>query len=539
MRYDKRIREGDLPGNSGIPKVLTAKPGGEDVAVFPEKMVKQMVCPKGRGGGEKSHILAACSRRKHIAANIIGFGLLLVLGAVFLAGCGNGDSGSSESEKYTPHDAIKLVGEAASESYLKISSTIEGEAAVSVTEGGCLALHDATIWKIGDEASSLPDGRGGVRGGQPPGARGPEQLSEAGGPQQLPGPPENANPGPGATHAGVYAGSRGTISLSNVSIETDVWEGQGLYASGEGSSITLVNGTITTDGRSAYGVFATHKGAVAVENVTIITRGEHSSALATFRGNGTVTAVGGTYTAFGKYSSGIFSAGDISVSGVICKSVLDRAAVLEGGSRITLKDSILWSQEKGGVLICQSFSGDVLVGPSRFEMTGGSVSSDDGPLFYVTNTAGLIFLKQVDLHASSGILLEALKGEWRSDLVWHKPVQGGTVTLVAENQILSGDIIVDEFSSVIATLKNGTTLTGAVNTDDQGKDVRLTLDATSTWRVTADSHITSLTFYDGVSDAGITNITGNGHTVFYDEAASPALGGKTYDLPKGGKLMPK
>ncbi len=502
--------------------------------------MKQMICLKltGRGNGKRPHILPACSRNL-IAAIIIGFGLILVLGAVFLAGCGNGNPETSESEKHTPHDAIKLVGETASESYLKISSAIEGEAAVSVTEGGCLALHDATIWKIGDEASSLPDGMAGVRGGQPPEARGPESPPEARGHRPTPGLPENPSPGPGATHAGVYAGSRGIISLSNVSIETAGWEGQGLYASGEGSSITLVNGTITTDGHSAYGVFATHKGVVAVENVTIITRGEHSSALATFRGNGTVTADGGTYTAFGKYSSGIFSAGDISVSGVICKSVSDRAAVLEGGSRITLKDSILWSQEKGGVIICQSFSGDAIVGPSRFKMTGGSISTDAGPLFYITNTAGLIFLKQVDLYAPSGILMEALKGEWGSGGGLHKPVQGGTVTLVAESQILSGDIIVDEFSSVITTLKNGTTLTGAVNADNQGKDVRLTLDATSTWLVTADSHTTSLTFYDGISDAGITSIVGNGHTVFYDEAASPALGGKTYDLPKGGKLMPK
>jgi hypothetical protein len=354
-----------------------------------------------------------------------------------------------------------------------------------------------------------------------------------------PDQPENTNPGPGATHSGVYAGSGATIALSNVSIETAIGEGQGIYASGEGSSITLVNGTITTNGSTAHGVFATHKGVVAVKNVTIITRGEHSSALATFKGNGTVTAVGGTYTAFGEYSAGIYSAGDISVSGVICKSELDRAAVVEGGSRITLKDSILWSREMGGVMIYQSFSGDSLVGPSRFEMTGGSISSDDGPLFYVTNTTGSIILKQVDLYAPSGILLEVLKGEWGSDLVWSKPVQGGTLTLVAENQVLSGDIIVDEFSSVIATLKNGTTLTGAINADNQGKDVRLTLDADSTWLVTADSYVTTLTFYDGMSEAGVTNIAGNGHTIFYDKGASPALGGKAYDLPRGGKLMPK
>jgi len=487
------------------------------------------------------------------------FGLLLSLG-IILAGCGNGSSEPSESNNYAPQDAVKLDGGTENKSYLKISSTVEGEAAVSVTNGGRLTIHDATIWKIGDEASGSPtDGMAGVRGDGPPNAGGPEppptpppvpgggnipdtgspEGGPAGGPKPEGGEPGHTYPGPGATHAGVYAGSGGTVSLENVSIETAIGEGSGLYASGEGSVITLVNGTITTDGSTAHGVFATHKGTVAVENVTIITRGEHSSALATYQGNGIVTAVGGTYTAFGKYSAGIYSASDISVTDVVCKAISDNAAVVEGGSRITLKDSILWAREKGGVMIYQSFSGDALDGPSSFEMTGGSISADDGPIFYVTNTTGSIFLKQVNLYGPSGVLLEALMGAWGVDIAWARPVQGGTVTLVAENQTLPGDIIVDEFSTVVATLKNGSTLTGAVNADNRGRDVRLTLDAASTWYVRADSHLTGLTFSDGISDAGITNIIGNGHSVFYGTDGSPALGGRTYDLPGGGKLMPK
>lgn len=513
------------------------------------------------------HNSTAC-RRGVFAAFFVGVGLLVSFGVMSLPGCGNGPSGTPESKKYTSHEAINLVGESASESYLKISSTTEGEAAVSVTNGGHLTLHDATIWKIGDEASGSPTyGMAGTRGDQPPGDGPPRPPPEAGGIEPPPAPPlpgngdipksgmpggvlagglmpagglpEDTNPGPGATHAGVFAGGGGTVSLENVSIETAIGEGTGIYASGEGSSINLINGTITTDGSTAHGVFVTHKGNVSVENVTIITRGEHSSALATFKGNGTVTAVGGTYTAFGKYSAGIYSAGDISVTGVVCKSISDHAAVVEGGSSITLKDSVLWAREMGGVMIYQSFSGEAPAGASEFNMTGGSISADEGPIFYVTNTTGSIFLKQVDLIGPSGILLKAMKGTWGVDLAWAKPTQGGTVTLVAENQILSGDIIVDEYSTVIATLKNATTLTGAVNADNGGKDVRLALDASSTWNVTSDSNLTGLTFPDGIPDAGVTNIVGNGHTVFYGKNASPALGGNTYDLPGGGKLMPK
>jgi len=41
-----------------------------------------------------------------------------------------------------------------------------------------------------------------------------------------------------------------------------------------------------------------------------------------------------------------------------------------------------------------------------------------------------------------------------------------------------------------------------------------------------------------VVDSSITNIIGNGHTVYYDAAACPELGGLTYTLVGGGTLQP-
>ena len=68
--------------------------------------------------------------------------------------------------------------------------------------------------------------------------------------------------------------------------------------------------------------------------------------------------------------------------------------------------------------------------------------------------------------------------------------------------------------------------------------VNLTLDASSTWTVTADSYLTCLSDPDGISGTTITNITGNGHTVYYDAGACPALGGQTFTLSGGGTLQP-
>ncbi len=55
---------------------------------------------------------------------------------------------------------------------------------------------------------------------------------------------------------------------------------------------------------------------------------------------------------------------------------------------------------------------------------------------------------------------------------------------------------------------------------------------------TADSYLTTLADSGGISGATVTNITGNGHTVYYDASANPSLNGQTYTLSGGGYLKP-
>ncbi len=83
-------------------------------------------------------------------------------------------------------------------------------------------------------------------------------------------------------------------------------------------------------------------------------------------------------------------------------------------------------------------------------------------------------------------------------------------------------------------LRNGTTLSGEIT------NAALSLDATSTWTVTGDSALSTLSDAVGISGSAITNIVGNGHTVTYDAglAGNSALGGKTFSLVNGGTLAP-
>ena len=139
-------------------------------------------------------------------------------------------------------------------------------------------------------------------------------------------------------------------------------------------------------------------------------------------------------------------------------------------------------------------------------------------------------MKDVKLSAASGVLVNAAASRWG-----RSGSNGGHVELTGDHQKLAGDITVDKISSAMATLKDHSTLTGAVH------NAALALDATSEWKVTADSVLTSLTDKDCVSGDTITNIRGNGHTVRYkaDLASNQWLGGKTWNLAEGGTLSPE
>jgi hypothetical protein len=340
-------------------------------------------------------------------------------------------------------------------------------------------------------------------------------------------------------NAAVVALTNSTINMTGGSITTSGSGANGAFAVGTGSSVSLSDLTITANGGGGHGVMATQGGSVTLNNVVINTAGKNSAPLATDRGGGTITATGGSATCSGADSPALYSTGTIIVNGGTYKSLGAEAAVIEGGNTINLTDVDLSSSmaDKWGVMIYQSMSGDAEGTQGTFTMERGSLAltASNGPLFYVTNSIGNINLSGVDVVVGSGMLVKAAAGNWGS-----AGSNGGHAVLTADGQTLSGNLVADSISSLVLTLANGSSLTGAINNDKAAGEVRVTLDSNSTWNVTADSYLTSLTLSGGVSGTTISNIKGAGHTVYYDasDSANSALGGKTQNLSGGGQLRP-
>jgi hypothetical protein len=165
-----------------------------------------------------------------------------------------------------------------------------------------------------------------------------------------------------------------------------------------------------------------------------------------------------------------------------------------------------------------------------FDMIGGSFTwtSTTGPVFYVTNSTGVITLNGVEITNSSPTLIKAGADQWGNS-----GSNGGNVDFTANGQTLVGDAVIDSASTLTLKLKSGSSLTGTVNGAGTAKSVSVSLDSTSTWTVTADSVLTDLSD----ADTGFANIASQGHSICYKGSVNGATAG-SFILTSGGTIHP-
>jgi hypothetical protein len=186
-------------------------------------------------------------------------------------------------------------------------------------------------------------------------------------------------------------------------------------------------------------------------------------------------------------------------------------------------------------MIYQSMSGDAAEGTSSFTANGGSITNKNGDIFFVNNTATEISLSGVEItnEDAEGAFLRAEAAGWGNE-----GSNGGKVNMNASGQVINGDILVDDISTLNLYLKDKSAFTGAVNSDGQSGDVYVEIEDGSTWTLTADSYISGLTVSKGSA------IDLNGHKLYVDGkeyAEGSASTGEAFDISTGngsGSGMP-
>ena len=298
-------------------------------------------------------------------------------------------------------------------------------------------------------------------------------------------------------------GSQTSIKDSNIT--SNSIGSNAVFATGEGSVINVENTNIHTKGDSSRGLDATYKGTVNGKNLTITTEGAHSATLATDRGEGTITAEAAKLTTSGTGSPVIYSTGNITannVNGVANKSEI---GVVEGKNSITLTNSNVTGYHDNGFMLYQSFSGDAESGIARLKAENNTLTTHGtGAFIYVNNTTAEADLtgNTILMPNTTTLVKVAADSRWGKD-----GENGGHLTLRASNQELSGNIVADSISTIALDMANGSSLVGAINTDNTAKEVTVKLSKDSTWTLTGDSYVKSLTNEDTTGE----NIHLNGY----------------------------
>ena len=93
------------------------------------------------------------------------------------------------------------------------------------------------------------------------------------------------------------------------------------------------------------------------------------------------------------------------------------------------------------------------------------------------------------------------------------------------NQKASGDIIIDNISTLALTMKSDSVLEGAIDKENQAKSVTLTLSSDSVLSLIADTYLDSLTNDDSTN----SNIYSNGQYKLYVDGKEVSINSGNYD----------
>lgn len=280
------------------------------------------------------------------------------------------------------------------------------------------------------------------------------------------------------------------INIKGSNITSNSKGSNAVFATGEGSVINVENTNIHTKSDSSRGLDATYKGTVNGKNLTITTEGAHSATLATDRGEGTITAEAAKLTTSGEGSPVIYSTGNIIVNNVNGIANNSEIGVVEGKNSITLTNSNVTGYKDNGFMLYQSFSGDAESGIARLKAENNTLTTHaTGAFLYVNNTTAEVDLSNnaISMPNTSTLVKAAADSRWGKT-----GENGGHLTLRTSNQELSGNIMADSISTIALDMTNGSSLVGAVNTDNAAKEVTVKLSKDSNWILTGDSYIKSL-----------------------------------------------
>lgn len=250
------------------------------------------------------------------------------------------------------------------------------------------------------------------------------------------------------TRSHAFNAQHGNAELSSTTLTTSGAGSYGLYTEAQVKAQDL---TVQTEGNGATGVFAARGGNISLERASVTTTGYATAGLLVYPGS-TLTGNNVQVNSTGASSYGLWAR--------------------EGVLNLSNSQAAVQGQDSAGLFASSGGTGT----GSQVTLDNVRVSSEAGPAIKTDATAlDLMLLNGTQIISGNHLLMEDLAGEESSP---------GRVSIIADgNVFLQGDIRAATENQVNVMLSNTSQLTGAVQNVDL-----LSLDRSSTWKMTGDSH---------------------------------------------------
>ena len=326
--------------------------------------------------------------------------------------------------------------------------------------------------------------------------------------------------------------TEGNAYVKGGTVTTDAAGGAGLFAYGDGT-VYAADTTIKTTQDTSGGIHAAGGGKLYAWDLNVETDGESAAAIRSDRGGGTMVVDGGTYTSNGVGSPAVYCTADIAVKDATLTANGSEAVCIEGVNSLHLfncdltgnMSDLSQNDSTWTVILYQSMSGDSEVGNSTFQMDGGTLTSQNGGVFYTTNTESDITLKDVDItYNNDNEYFLRCTGN-NNERGWGESgANGADCDFTAISQDMEGSVIWDTISQLDFYMTDGSNLTGAIIDDESfagnGGDgyCNVYVSDDSTWTVTGDSTVSTLSNAGTIVDDSGKNVTikGTDGTVYVE-----------------------
>ncbi|KAI9738387.1 MAG: hypothetical protein M1834_008890 [Cirrosporium novae-zelandiae] len=343
------------------------------------------------------------------------------------------------------------------------------------------------------------------------------------------------------TNAAVNVANGSSVSLDNVNITVHNGAAN-VYSYGSGSYVYVDGAFLYSSGPVSHGLYAGGNGTIYATNVEHYSGGNRCSSFSGDSPAGYVYVSDSVAHTDGIGSAIAYALGTVELTNVIGHASNAPALFMDANQIASFTDCDLTAGLLGGIMIFSSadrYSGaSVTFTDSKLTTLGATM-----PALWFGNVIGTVSLTNTILNTTSGILAVANYSQVTQDFDYYadytdnSALQSAAMTVDIASSDLTGDLVAYNGSSIVWNLTDYSTWTGTAYSGYGDAYFGISLDATSTWILTADTTVTNLT-----SANGTYNIESNGFNVYYTDYGNSTKRGlevRTVPLKGGGKLMPK